>query len=90
MIKYKIQISESLLKWLDKHFNKEQIRQWYKKVKKLEEHPQIHGKPLRKPIAGLWEFRFDNCWRTYYEIDYENKIVKIKVIEHKDAQSKIR
>jgi len=90
MQKYKIQIPESVVKWLGKHFNKTQIKNWYKKVKKLEEHPQIHGKPLRRPAAGIWEFKFDKRWRTYYEIDYRNKIVKIKVIDHKDMQPKIR
>ena len=81
---YQIEISPAVQKWMIKKLNKEQIRRLSNKIKKLEEFPDSHGKPLRYPLAGVWEFYFERKFRVLYRINYESKLVKIIAIKHKD------
>lgn len=67
-----------------KKFNHELQRRFFNKIEKLKEYPDIHGKPLRKPLAGKWELRFEKRWRIVYKIDEEEKRVEIVAIWHKD------
>jgi mRNA-degrading endonuclease RelE of RelBE toxin-antitoxin system len=50
----------------------------------LSENPDIHGKPIRGSLHGLWELYFERKFRTLYTIDFENGEVIIEAIKHKD------
>ena len=65
-------------------FNLELQRRFFNKISKLKEFPDIHGKPLRKPLAGKWELRFERRWRIVYQINEAAKLVEIIAIWHKD------
>jgi len=67
-----------------KKFNQELQRRFFKKTEKLKEYPKIYGKPLRKPLQGKWELRFEKRWRIIYEVHEMKRIVKIVAILHKD------
>lgn len=67
-----------------KRFDLELQRRFYNKIEKLKEYPAIYGKPLRWPLTGRWELRFERRWRIVYIIDEQNKQVKIVAIWHKD------
>lgn len=67
-----------------KKFDPELQRRFYNKLEKLKEYPAIYGKPLRRPLTGRWELRFEKRWRVIYIIDEGNKQVKIVAIWHKD------
>ena len=55
-----------------------------KKIEKLKNYPQIHGKPLRRPLTGKWELRFEDKWRILYIINEKEMQVEIETIWHKD------
>ena len=84
MTKYQIDITHEAKKWVIKKLNKEQARRFMKKLKKLEDYPDIHGKPLRHQLSGIWEIYFEKKFRVLYKIDYNSKTVKIITIKHKD------
>jgi len=65
-------------------YDKEIQRRFAVKIRKLKEHPEIHGKPLRKPLHGYWELYFEKKFRIIYSIDLAKKIVYIEAIKHKD------
>ncbi|HLD48796.1 MAG TPA: type II toxin-antitoxin system RelE/ParE family toxin [archaeon] len=67
-----------------KAFNKELQKRFIKKIEKLKFYPHIHGKPLRGPLAGRWEIRFEKRWRIIYVINENTKDVEIISIWHKD------
>jgi len=67
-----------------KKFNRELQRRFFKKIEKLGKHPDAHGKPLRRPLSGKWELRFERRWRIVYKIDEEKNLVEIVAIWHKD------
>lgn len=50
---------------------------------KLAKYPEIHGKPLRGRLHGLWQIRFGESFRIWYEIDKESKNVILKTVQHK-------
>jgi len=85
--RYQLKISEPADKWLDK-FNKETLKRFYRKIDKLKTFPDVHGKPLRSPFRGIWELRFEKRWRVYYRIYYQERIVRIICLEHKDEKHK--
>jgi mRNA-degrading endonuclease RelE of RelBE toxin-antitoxin system len=62
--------------------DKELIRRFYKRLRKLERDPTSHGKPLRKPLAGIWEIYFERRWRVLFEI--RKKKVVLLALKHKD------
>ncbi len=80
---YSIKITQTAEKDLKK-FDKEMLRRFFKKIEKLKYHPCIHGKPLRRPLAGKWELRFERRWRIIYTINERDKTVEIDAIWHKD------
>jgi len=67
-----------------KKFNREMQRRFFNKIEKLKEHPDVHGKPLRRPLAGKWELRFETRWRIVYKIIESDMKVEILAIWHKD------
>ncbi len=90
MQKYRIDITKEAEKRMDKKLNREQLRRFANKLEKLENFPDVYGKPLRYPLSGIWEFYFERKFRALYEIDYESKIVRILTIKHKDEMAKLR
>ncbi|MBL7206301.1 MAG: type II toxin-antitoxin system RelE/ParE family toxin [Candidatus Aenigmarchaeota archaeon] len=80
---YRVIVSPTAEKDLKK-FNIELQRRFFKKIKKLKDYPDIYGKPLRWPLTGRWELRFEKRWRIIYIIDESIKQVKIVSILHKD------
>ena len=88
MTKYNIEITSEVRRWMDKKLNNEQLRRLVNKIQKLEEYPDVYGKPLRGPLAGIWEIYFERKFRILYEIDYDLKIVRILAIKHKNEMSK--
>ena len=69
---YSIEITETAQKEIAKKLEAYLIDRLDKRIKKLEIEPNIYGKPLRGPLAGIWEIRFEKRWRIFYKID-ENK-----------------
>lgn len=67
-----------------KKFDKEMQRRFHNKLEKLKEYPDIHGKPLKWPLAGKWELYFERRWRIVYEIREDEKLVKVVAVLHKD------
>jgi len=62
--------------------NRELIERFYRRLQKLESDPTAHGKPLRKPLAGIWEIYFEKRWRILFEI--REKRVIVLALKHKD------
>ena len=83
MESFSIRIKEPAEEWLRK-YDKEIQRRFGTKIRKLKEHPEIHGKPLRKPLHGYWELYFEKRFRIVYSIDMIQHIVYIEAIQHKD------
>ncbi len=67
-----------------KKFNLELQKRFFRKIEKLKEYPDMHGKPLRWPLVGKWELRFEKRWRIIYVIVEKEKLVQIESILHKD------
>jgi len=55
------------------------------KIRKLEQNPDKHGKPLRGLLHGYWELYFENRFRILYTIDIKEQTVTIEAIKHKDV-----
>jgi mRNA-degrading endonuclease RelE of RelBE toxin-antitoxin system len=83
MIFFSIRIKEPAEEWLRK-YDKNIQQKFANKIRKLKENPELYGKPLRKPLHGMWELYFEKKFRIYYTIDKVNKIVYIEAIYHKD------
>jgi mRNA-degrading endonuclease RelE of RelBE toxin-antitoxin system len=83
MTPFTIRIKEPAEDWLKK-YDKEVQKRFAAKIRKLKEHPEIHGKPLRKPLHGYWELYFERRFRIVYSIDLNDHIVYIEAIKHKD------
>jgi mRNA-degrading endonuclease RelE of RelBE toxin-antitoxin system len=49
-----------------KKFSPELQRRFFNKTEKLKNYPAVYGKPLRRPLAGRWELRFEKRWRIVY------------------------
>jgi mRNA-degrading endonuclease RelE of RelBE toxin-antitoxin system len=82
MAAFTIRIKDPAEEWLKKYDKNIQHR-FANKIRKLKEHPELHGKPLRKPLHGYWELYFEKKFRIYYTIDIVNHIVNIEAIIHK-------
>ena len=65
-------------------YDKEIQRRFVQKIRKLSNYPDIHGKPLRGSLHGLWEVYFERKFRILYTIDIEKGEVIIEAIKHKD------
>jgi mRNA-degrading endonuclease RelE of RelBE toxin-antitoxin system len=83
MNNFTIRIKEPADEWLEK-YDKNIQQHFANKIRKLKEHPELHGKPLRKPLHGYWELYFEKRFRIIYSIDLLNRIVYIEAIKHKD------
>lgn len=81
---YEILITETAQIEIKKKLDRSLNSRLDKRIQKLKEFPDVHGKPLRYPLEGTWEIRFENRWRVYYEIDFNKKIVTITGFKHKD------
>lgn len=67
-----------------KSFNKDIQIHFAKKIRKLENTPELFGKPLRNQLSGYWELYFEHRFRVLYTINIKNKTVYIEAIKHKD------
>jgi mRNA-degrading endonuclease RelE of RelBE toxin-antitoxin system len=83
MSHFSICIKDPAEEWLKK-YDKNIQQKFANKIRKLKENPELHGKPLRKPLHGTWELYFEKKFRIYYTIDKINRIVNIEAIYHKD------
>ena len=82
---FSIKIREPAEEWLKK-YDKNIQQRFANKIRKLKEHPELHGKPLRKPLHGYWEIYFEKKFRIYFTIDRANHVVYIEAIKHKDER----
>ena len=65
---YKIRITDTAKKEINKRLNNVQLARLNKRVNdKLAIGPDVYGKPLRKPMAGTWEIRFEKRYRLEYD-----------------------
>ncbi|GAB6284090.1 MAG: hypothetical protein STSR0009_02890 [Methanoregula sp.] len=78
-----IKIKEPAEEWLKK-YDKNIQRRFGNKIRRLQENPELYGKPLRKPLHGYWEIYFEKKFRIFYTIDRVNHVVYIEAINHKD------
>jgi len=81
---YKIIILKKPKRLIDKKCDKHLKVRLFKKLQKLENNPRSYAKPLRSPLDGIWEIYFERRWRILFEIDEENKLIKIVAFKHKD------
>lgn len=81
---YLIEITETAKKEITKKVDASLIDRLDKRIQKLAEEPKIFGKPLRGPLAGIWEIRFERRWRLWYTVDDQQKRVIIVGFRHKD------
>ena len=81
---YKIIIPDKFEKLVEKKCDKHLKTRLFKKLSKLENTPRSYAKPLRSPLDGIWEIYFERRWRILFEIDEENKLIKIVAFKHKD------
>ena len=81
---YKIIILKNPEKLIHKKCDKHLKMRLFKKLLKLENTPRSYAKPLRSPLDGIWEIYFERRWRILFEIDEENKLIKIVAFKHKD------
>jgi mRNA-degrading endonuclease RelE of RelBE toxin-antitoxin system len=51
------------------------------------ENTRSYAKPLRVPLAGIWEIYFEKRWRILFEIDEIKKVIIIVGFKHKDEMS---
>ena len=79
---FRVELTRTVERELDR-FDGKSKEIFYKRMKKLESSPDVHGKPLRGRLSGLWQLRFLNRYRIWYRIDWENKIVVIEAVKHK-------
>ena len=81
---YRIEITETVQKEISKKLEPYMIDRLDERIRKLESEPKIYGKPLRRPLAGIWEIRFEKRWRILYRIFEDEKTVMIIGFKHKD------
>ena len=81
---YSIEITETAQREIIKKLGPHLIDRLDKRIRKLEIEPKIYGKPLRGPLAGFWEIRFERRWRIFYKIDDNKGLVQIVGLKHKD------
>ena len=83
-MKYRVTVTLTAQKEIMKKTDKGIVDRLDKKIMKLSIEPHTYGKPLRRPLEGIWEFRFEKRWRVLYTIDEIAKTVTIIGIKHKD------
>ena len=80
---YSVEITETAENDLKK-FDQGAQKRFFNRMEKLKAYPKIYGKPLRRPLQGKWELRFERRWRIVYEIHDEEMLIKVVAIWHKD------
>ena len=89
-MKYEVIVTNRIQIELKKRLkSRELIRRFYKKLRKQERDPSIYGKPLRKPLSGIWEIYFEKRWRVLFEIHEKDKVVVIIGFKHKNEMNKL-
>ena len=81
---YDVIIPDKIQRIINKKCDKHIKKHLFTKLLKLEQNPHSCAKPLRAPLAGIWEFYFEKRWRVLFEIDETNKSVIITGFKHKD------
>ena len=84
---YEVIVPEKIQRIIDKKLDNNLKKILYKKLIKLETAPQSYAKPLRYPLAGIWEIYFEKKWRVLFRIDENEKIVVIVGFKHKDEMT---
>jgi mRNA-degrading endonuclease RelE of RelBE toxin-antitoxin system len=84
---YEIIIPDKIQRVIYKKCDQHMIKRLLKKLLKLENSPQLYAKPLRVPLAGIWEIYFEKRWRVLFEIDESNKSIIIVGFKHKDEMT---
>jgi len=86
-MQYDIIIPEKIQRIIDKKCDKHLKDRLFTKLLKLENTPRLYAKPLRVPLAGIWEIYFEKRWRILFEIDENEKVIIIVGFKHKDEMS---
>ncbi|CAG0956313.1 hypothetical protein METP3_00553 [Methanosarcinales archaeon] len=84
---YEIIIPEKIQRIIDKKCDNHLKKRLFTKLLKLENAPQSYAKPLRVPLAGIWEIYFEKRWRILFEIDENEKMIIIVGFKHKDEMA---
>ena len=84
---YEIIIPEKIQRIIDKKCDNHLKKRLFTKLLKLENAPQSYAKPLRVPLAGIWEIYFEKRWRVLFEIDENEKMIIIVGFKHKDEMA---
>ncbi|CAG0964328.1 MAG: hypothetical protein MPEBLZ_02560 [Candidatus Methanoperedens nitroreducens] len=84
---YEIIIPEKIQRIIDKKCDNHLKKRLYTKLLKLENAPQSYAKPLRVPLAGIWEIYFEKRWRVLFEINENEKMIIIVGFKHKDEMA---
>ena len=84
---YEIIIPEKIQRIIDKKCDNYLKKRLYTKLLKLENAPQSYAKPLRVPLAGIWEIYFEKRWRVLFEINENEKMIIIVGFKHKDEMA---
>jgi len=77
---YEVRITEPAEEEIKK-LDKRKATELLKQLKKLENYPDVYGKPLRGSLSGLWQLR-SGKYRIWYTI--EDDTVYIRAIKHKE------
>lgn len=81
---YEVIIPDKIQKIVDKKCDKHLKKRLFTKLLKLVDSPQSYAKPLRAPLAGIWEIYFEKRWRVLFEIDEDSKSIIVVGFKHKD------
>ena len=84
-MEYSLDISEDLRKKFSKlsKKDKKQIMIIHKKVEEIRANP-YHFKPLRGDMKGARRVHIDKSFVLTYEVDEENKVVRLLDYDHHD------
>lgn len=84
---YKVVIPDKIQRLIDKKLDKRLKMRLYNKLLKLKNKPQSYAKPLRHPLAGVWEIYFEKRWRLLFRIHEDEKTIVIVGFKHKDEMT---
>ena len=84
---YDVIIPDKIQRVIRKKLDKSLERRLIHKLLKLETAPLSYGKPLRHPLAGIWEIYFEKKWRVLFEVDENEHTVIIVGFKHKDEMT---
>ncbi len=57
-MRYEVIIPNKIQRVIDKKCDEHLKKRLFSKLLKLEDNPQSYAKPLRAPLAGIWEIYF--------------------------------